>query len=356
MHEPGPLTRQARRHPALKVEPCPGIPDLIDAAAANAAPEQAFLRAAWFRAASAGAADAITLAGSRPDGRVLAALPTVRHGRWKFLGRSVPGSYWPFRSIPVAADASGAELESLLSDAAARAALGRVWRLGPVYESEAGAGRLVEAAAAAGWSVLERRLGTSFLIDLAAKRGDGVWPSSKTLRKNRWIESRLAEHGPLDFTTIQGTGWTDAAFDTLAAIERNSWVVKRGGDAKFASPAQRRLWQEAVKDPALAAMMRAALLSIGGTPAAFAFSVEAGKTRHYIANGYDERFARHSVGRALLYRDFAHAIEAGCDRIGWGAGDSGYKTEMGAVPGPAILDYLMVRGPLLAAALRPLWR
>jgi hypothetical protein len=43
------------------------------------------------------------------------------------------------------------------------------------------------------------------------------------------------------------------------------------------------------------------------------------------------------------------------ETIGWGAGDPGYKSEMGARPGPDILDLLFVRGPLAALA-RPLWR
>ena len=80
-----------------------------------------------------------------------------------------------------------------------------------------------------------------------------------------------------------------------------------------------------------------------------------GATRHYIANSYSERFAGRSPGRILLYRDFQQAAEAGIETIGWGAGDPGYKTEMGAEPGPDILDLLFVRGGVLAALARPFW-
>lgn len=344
----------AARAPALAVERFGGISPLIDDATANAAPALSFLHAAWFEAA--GGEGAATLVARRPDGRVLAALPTVRDPRLALLGRSVPGSYWPFRSFPVAGDASEAELTAFLSDRQARAALGPFWRLGPVYEDDPTLCSVAAAARKAGWSVLRRSLGTAFVLDLAARRQAGPWPSSKTLRKNRWIENRLAEEGELVFSTVSGPDWSAAAFDALSEIERNSWVGKKGGDAKFDSPARRRLWERAVADPALAARLRAALLHVGGTPAAFAFSVEAGDTRYYLANSYDQRFARHSIGRALLYRDFAQAAEAGIATIGWGAGDPGYKSEMGAVSGPAILDCLFVRGPLLGAALRPLWR
>jgi CelD/BcsL family acetyltransferase involved in cellulose biosynthesis len=42
--------------------------------------------------------------------------------------------------------------------------------------------------------------------------------------------------------------------------------------------------------------------------------------------------------------------------IDWGAGDPGYKSEMGAVAGPAIVDHLFVRNRLLARLVRPFWR
>ena len=45
----------------------------------------------------------------------------------------------------------------------------------------------------------------------------------------------------------------------------------------------------------------------------------------------------------------------GAATIGWGAGDPGYKTEMGAEAGHEILDYLIVRGGVLAALARPFW-
>ena len=68
-----------------------------------------------------------------------------------------------------------------------------------------------------------------------------------------------------------------------------------------------------------------------------------------------ERFAGRSPGRILLYRDFQEAVAAGIETIGWGAGDPGYKTEMGAEPGPEILDLLIVRGAVRAALARPFW-
>ncbi len=339
-----------REQAALNVSACRGFAAKIDAVAAD--PRHAFLRRSWFE--GAGGERPTTLLAERADGRVIAALPTVAG---QFGMRAVPGSYWPYRSFPIAADASDAELVSFLASRQVKQTLGRVWRMGPVYSDDVTASRLMRVAGSAGWTILARTLGTSYVLDLEALQADGGWPKTSTLRKNRWIERRLAELGELEWRTAPGTDWDEALFDTLAEIERNSWVMKKtdGRDAKFAAPHNRRIWEAALRDPELAAKMSAALLHIGGTPAAFAFSIQAGRTRYYLANGYDERFAKHSLGRALLYRDFQQAVEAGTSLIGWGSGDSGYKTEMGAVPGPEILDLLFVRGRALAAVLRPAW-
>src|SRR5690606_22948958 len=89
------------------------------------------------------------------------------------------------------------------------------------------------------------------------------------------------------------------------------------------------------------------LLLVGGEPAAFTFTLRSGPTLHIIANSYSEKFRAGSPGRILLYRELQQAREAGIRTIGWGAGDPGYKAEMGARPGPAIIDRLLVRAPLV---------
>ena len=341
---------------ALEIAVRSGIPDAVDEVAAAADPRHSFLRRAWFDASADSSAS--TIIAARADGRAVAAIPVTPTGPAIAGMRAVPGFYWPFRSFPIAADASDAELRALLSDRSARTSLGRAWRLGPVYEDDPTAERLAKIAPEAGWTILTRRLGTTYRLDVDALEAEGSWPRTSTLRKNRWIERRLAELGELQWTNVSGAGWTGEVFDTLAEIERNSWVCRNGHgkDAKFAAAHNRAFWEKALRDPQIAAMASAAILHIGGVPAAFALSIHTGRTRFYLANSYDERFAKHSLGRALLYRDFQQAIDAGAREIGWGSGDSGYKTEMGAIPGPEILDLLFVRGRAAAMALRPFWR
>lgn len=307
-----------------------------------------FLRAAWFEATAD--SSLMTLVARRPDGEPAAAIPLVARKPKAARLREVPGSYWPFRSLPLADDCSDAELQALL----ASPGLGRAWRWGPVPADDPALARISGLAPGCGWTMLRRRLATTYRVDLKRLAGEGAWPSTKTLRKNRWLERRLAEHGELEFANVGGPAWNDDALDTLAAIEAESWVGDKG-DTKFVNPAMRRVWARALRDPDLAAMLSCSILRVGGVPAAFTFSVTSGRTRYYIANGYSARFAEGSPGRILLYRDFVDAVAAGIEAIGWGAGDPGYKTEMGAEPGPELVDCLFVRGRMIGALARPFW-
>lgn len=332
-----------------------GASSALDRVAAAAEAEHSFLRAAWFGAA--GGASLATLVARRAGGEPIAAIPLVSRGKGFLRVQQVPGAYWPYRSFPVARDASDGEFAALLASPAAHAALGRAWRLGPVYSDDPTGARLADLGRAHGWTVLRRRLATCYVVDLKRLAADGPWPSAKTLRKNRWCERRLADMGELEFRTVSGAAWTPGVFDILAGIEAQSWVGARADarDTKFVRPESRRIWERAVEDPALAASLSCSLLHVGGVPAAFTFSLESGTKRCYIANSYSERFAASSPGRILLYRDFQQAAAAGIETIGWGAGDPGYKAEMGARPGPDIVDYLIVRGGVLAALARPFW-
>lgn len=233
-------------------------------------------------------------------------------------------------------------------------------RLGPVYDDDPAAAALIAAARAAGWAVLDRFVAQSWLLDMAARRREAGWPRASTLKKNRFHEKHLAEHGALDWRFVMGTDWP-AAFDDLAAIEQASWIAARtdGGDAKFTATGHGAFWRAAAADPAVAAVLRAAVLFVDGRAAAFSFDLDAGDLRYAIANSYDPAIGRHSPGKLLQYRNLVDALDRGIARVDWGAGDSGYKQTIGAEPGAAIRDWLLLRPGLPATAGRlaaGLWR
>ena len=348
----GPLIAEGTIDVALE----PGASAALDRAAASADPAHGFMRSAWFAAE----ADALTTLVARRGGlgAPIAALPLVRRSHAGLSLVEIAGPYWPYRCPPIATDASEDELAELLASPKAHEALGRAWRIGPALRDDSSLALISAAARRAGWAMVERRSAICFKIDLARLTGEGPWPSGKTLRKNRWLERRLGEAGALEFRNVSGSEWNDGVIDCLARIEAESWVAKSttGGDTKFLAADNRRTWERALEDVEIAERLSASILYVGGIPAAFTFSLRTGKTMHFIANSYSERFADRSPGRILLYRELQQAAADGVVTVGWGAGDPGYKREMGAERGPDIVDRLFVRGAVFAALARAVWR
>ncbi len=363
MTRPMPLAEFTRLPPLLTVNLCDGLASALDVVAGNAAPTHRFLRYGWFAAALAAYGGASSPNRARTltvlrEGAPVLALPFVPAGPAALGIAAVPGCYWPFRSFPVAQDA-GTEAFEVALDRLGRHA--NALRLGPVYDDDPALRGLRAAAAARGWVALDRFVAESFLLDMAALRAEGTWPRNSTLRKNRFHEKHLGEHGALDWSFVSGADWTAQAFDDLAAIERNSWIADRtdGADAKFTDGGHGAFWRAAAADPVVAEMMWAALLRIDGAPVAFSFDLNAGALKYAIANSYDPRVGKHSPGKLLYYRNLVRALDDGIVAVDWGAGDSGYKRVIGAANGPAIRDWLFVRPglPGLAARLaRPMWR
>ena len=351
MTRPMPLTDFTRLPPLLTATLADGLASALDTVAERAAPTHRFLRYGWFAAALAaygGAARTLTVL---REGAPVLALPFTSTGSAMFRLAAVPGCYWPFRSFPVAQDAGTEAFEVALDR------LGKevnALRLGPVYDNDPALAGLRAAAATRGWVAMDRFVAESFLLDIAALRAEGTWPRNSTLRKNRFHEKHLAEHGALDWSFVSGEHWGGQAFDDLAEVEAKSWIADRtdGSDAKFTRSGHGAFWRAAAADPIVAGMMWAAVLRIAGEPAAFSFDMNVGGLKYAIANSYDPRVAKHSPGKLLYYRNLVRAIDDGVTRVDWGAGDSGYKRVIGAAAGPAIRDWLFVRPGLPGLAAR----
>ena len=346
-----------RLPPVARASVADGLATAIDTVATAAPPGHAFLRYGWYAAALAAYGGQARTVLVEEDGRPTLALPIATVGP-AFLGlATVPGCYWPFRSFPLAADAGDATLKAALATLAGTV---NGLRIGPVYDDDAAAMPLIAAARASGWAVLDRFVADSWLLDMAALQDEGTWPRGSTLRKNRFHEKHLAAHGVPDWRFLCDADWP-AAFDALAAVERASWIAARtdGSDAKFTTAGHGAFWRAAAADPVIAGMLRAALLTIDGKPAAFSFDLDAGDLKYAIANSYDPVYAKHSPGKLLYYRNLVEALGRGIARVDWGAGDSGYKQVIGADRGPAIRDWLLLRPglPALAGRLaRGAWR
>jgi CelD/BcsL family acetyltransferase involved in cellulose biosynthesis len=341
----------------LTVTASEGLAPEIDVLAARNLAGHAFLRARWYGASCGGTSEdgLRTLVLRAGDGTPLAALPTTAFGPAIAGLRKVPGCYWPLRSPLIAPQCTVFELAQALDHPAARS-LGPVWRVGPVRGEDAATGLLVAAAQLAGWTVLSRPAGTSWVIDLDAARREG-WPRRSTEKRLARAERRLAGMGPTGWRIVRGADWSDAVLDTLGAVEAASWIAAEtdGSGAKFMSPQQRAAWRSVLADPVLADMLSATLLTVGGRAVAFSFDLDDGPVRYGIAGSYIREFASHAVGKLANHRAVADAIAAGRQVYDLGAGDSGYKVAMGAQPGYALADLLFVRSRTAARAIAPLW-
>ncbi|MES3153875.1 GNAT family N-acetyltransferase [Sphingomonas faeni] len=352
-----------RLPPAVRGDVVEGLAAVIDTVADQGPPGHRFLRFGWYAAALAAyGGDARTLVVVEDEAPMLT-LPFVRFGPSVFGMAQIPGCYWPFRSFGLALGASDATMKIALATLASHV---NGLRIGPVHDGDPAARALIAAARAQGWVAIDRLVGENWALDMppvdAGRAGAGgePWPRPSTLRKNRFHEKHLAEHGALEWRFLARDDWP-AAFADLGAIEQSSWIAHATNrtDMKFTTDGHLAFWQAAVADPVLADMFRGALLRVDGAPAAFSFDIDTGDLRYAIANSYDPRFAKHSPGKLLYWRNLVAAVAQGVRRVDWGAGDSGYKQVIGAHVDAPIRDWLVFRPGLPALAGRAfgwVWR
>jgi CelD/BcsL family acetyltransferase involved in cellulose biosynthesis len=358
MTKPMLLSEFTRLPPAMRATAFDGLSALIDAVAEQADEGHRFLRYQWFAASLAAyGGRARTLIVER-DGYPVIALPLAGFGPEAARLAAIPGCYWPFRGFPACADASDGAFDVLI-DRLAQEVNGL--RIGPSYDGDPAVSGLIAAARRRRWVVLDRFVADSYLLDMAAAQSRSSWPRASTLKKNRFHEKHLADHGTLDWRFLSGADLASGGFEELAAVEQKSWIAARtdGSDAKFTKRGHGAFWRQAAADPVIAEMMSAALLTVDEVSAAFSFDLNLGTLKYAIANSYDPAFAKHSPGRLLYYRNLIRALESGMTKVDWGAGDSGYKSTIGAEPGPAIRDWLLLRPgapSMLGRVLQGIWR
>lgn len=338
----------------LTVVSVPGFPPEIDALAACNLAGHGFLRAAWYAAGAPQPGRTLLVRrGDQQD--VIAAFPLLPFGPALARAHKIAGSYWPFRNILVAPDCSAIELAAALSHKAARA-LGPVWRLGPARMDDPAVLTLIEAADAAGWRVLSRPAGTSWVIDLDAMRASAT-PRNSVARKLRNGWRKLEALGTPRWRSVRGAEWHDSVLEDLARIEAGSWIARAtdGSGAKFLTAEQRGYWRAVLADPTLAQLLSATILMLDERPIAFSFDLDDGPVRYAIAGSHAEDLKHCYIGKHVNYRMLKECLASPLSRFDLGAGDSGYKREMGARPGYDLADLLLVRSPLAAWPLARLW-
>jgi CelD/BcsL family acetyltransferase involved in cellulose biosynthesis len=340
----------------LTVTTIEGFAPEIDVLAAHNLSGHGFLRAAWYGAGAQNPGRTLLIRrGHADDGAVLAAIPTVSFGPAIGRARKVPGSYWPLRGALIAPDCSVFELAHGLDHAAARG-LGPVWRVGPARKDDPTIVILIEAARLAGWTVLSRPAGTSWVIDLDQAQRDG-FPRASVAKRLRAGQRKLDEIGTLVWHHVRGADWNDKTLEAMGAIEAQSWIARTtdGTGAKFMAPRQRDLWRDVLSDPVLAENLTATILMLDDRPVTFSFDLDDGPVRYGIASSYVEDLKRCNIGKMANCRSVEDAIINGQKVVDLGVGDTGYKAELGAVAGYDMADLLFVRSRAAALVLSRAW-
>ena len=337
----------------LEVVAAEGFPAAIDTLADCNIAGHGFLRAAWYGAGGESGRTLLLRRGAA--GTPVAAIPTLRFGPGITGARKVAGGYWPLRSPLFAPDCSIFELAQALEHPAARS-LGPVWRVGPAREDDPGIVLLTQAARLAGWTVLSRPAGTSWVIDCDGARAAG-WPRASTARKLRAAWRKLEDIGTPRWHYVRGEGWSDTVLEDLGRVEAESWIGRNtdGRGAKFLTPHQRAAWSRAFSDPRLAQALVATVLMLNERPVAFSFDCDNHPVRYGIAGGFVEDLRCYSPGKLANYRALADAIADGHSILDMGIGDSGYKRAMGAVEGYRLVDLLFLRSRRAARVLTRAW-
>jgi CelD/BcsL family acetyltransferase involved in cellulose biosynthesis len=340
----------------LTVAMVEGFPPEIDALAACNLAGQGFLRAAWYGAnRQAPGRTLVIRRGGAVGGAVIAAIPTIRFGPAIIGARRVAGAYWPFRAPLIAPDCSVIELAEAFGDPALRR-LGPALRIGPSRTDDLATARLIAAAQRAGWRVLSRPAGTSWVLDLAAMRADP--PSRGSVpRKLRAGWRKLEELGTPYWRDICGAQWSAAVLADMGRVEADSWIARTtdGSGAKFLTAEQRAMWEHALSDPVIAESMKAMILMLDDRPIAFSFDLDVGEVRYAIAGTHVEDLKHCGIGKNANYRTLDEALATGLGTLDLGTGDNGYKRAMGAVPGYDLADLLFVRSRLAAPLLERAW-
>jgi CelD/BcsL family acetyltransferase involved in cellulose biosynthesis len=140
------------------------------------------------------------------------------------------------------------------------------------------------------------------VLQPGADRLDYIERAVDKKRRKKWQRQsrRLAELGPLRFTTLTAPADVAGALADFFALEAGGWKG-RGGTAIAQHPEIRRFVESAVAALAACGQAQAAQLRCGSRPIACALTLISGNGAWSWKTAYDERFASNSPGVQLYF-------------------------------------------------------
>ena len=295
----------------------------------------------------------------RADGEAVALLPLVGRRQQRLSMLSLAGLYQPVRSFPcVPADAPAA-CRAFLQTLAARPERWDLLRLGPIDDATPERVAMLEALNAAGFATASIPLGRTIVNSLETSME--AYASAPAVKKMRYYERRFLRDGDANIRHFENPvrPILKSLLEDLQYVEQRSWLAEQGGDLRFATEADRRFW-ETVTETSLSPRQQLDVWVAykGHEPVAFRLVLTAGDMSYLIANQYDQRMAKHSLGWVLFHHNLEVAISRGTRMIDSAPGDLHYKSRLGGEEAQMRVDLLAFRrspkGHLLACAARSL--
>jgi CelD/BcsL family acetyltransferase involved in cellulose biosynthesis len=189
------------------------------------------------------------------------------------------------------------------------------------------AARLAETLAAEGWTASSAPDGVCPLIPLAGHTWDsflatlGSAHRANVRRRLRGIEQQFQTR----FELVTSDAVRTSALDALAGFHERRFK-EDGGSSAFFTPAVRAFQDEATRRALDRGWLRMYVLRLNDEIAAVMYGFFYNRQFYFYQHGFDDRYARHSVGLVLIALTIRAAIDEGAQAFDLLWGTEGYKS------------------------------
>ncbi len=198
--------------------------------------------------------------------------------------------------------------------------------LGPLHPGSPVLSELAAVARRMGGGASCKVEDVSFEIDLPATWGDYLLMlSGKQRHEIRRKLRRMHETAKISFCVVDDIGAAGTATDTLITL----FGKNRADKAAFMNNRMASFFRGLARSMAQAKLLKICVLRVDDTPAAAAMCFDYRSTTYLYNNGYDEQFARLSVGQLCKVLSIKDSIQRGRKKYDLLKGDEAYKPRMG---------------------------
>lgn len=188
---------------------------------------------------------------------------------------------------------------------------------------------LLDSLSQSGWSISRRRRNPVFQVELPESYDKylAAHKSSRSQQMLRRKERMLEKAYHVDVLRFDGDEITGDLLDRCSAVQRESWMVRRGADVLSQASTI-----EMIRAMGAAGLAGVWMLSLDGHDAAFVACWKAHGTLYYQYPSFSLHYPpRLSIGNYLISRLLQDIIADGARLLDFGHGDAEYKRFWGTV-------------------------